>query len=218
MAPRISINAGGARLYIDPSSLPWQEAYKLLVGAIVPRPIAWVSTLSPEGVRNLAPFSFFTAIAADPMTICFSPMRRGRDGEKKDTLRNIEATGEFVVNIVSHALAEQMNQTSAEVAPDVDEFLFAGLTAANSEAVKVPRVAEALFAYECKLHQVVHIGEAKAGAGSLVIGTVLRVYAADAVREGGRILTDVLQPIGRCAGNEYTTVRDRFAMDRPVVR
>lgn len=205
-------------MYIDPSSLPWQEAYKLLIGAILPRPIAWVSTISPSGVRNLAPFSFFTAIAAEPMTICFSPMRRGRDGAKKDTLRNIEATGEFVVNIVSEALAEQMNLTSAEVGPEVDEFQFAGLLPVDSQTVAPPRVGEALFAYECKLQQVVHIGEEKAGAGSLVIGTVLRVYAADAVREGGRILTDALRPIGRCAGNEYTTVRERFALERPTVR
>lgn len=205
-------------MHIDPNSLPWQEAYKLLIGAIIPRPIAWVSTVSTDGVRNLAPFSFFTAIAADPMTICFSPMRRGRDGQKKDTLRNIEATGEFVVNIVSEALAEQMNLSSAEVAPDVDEFHLAGVSPVASETVRPARVGEALFAYECKLHQVIHVGEEKAGAGSLVIGTVLRVYAADSVRADGRILTDALQPIGRCAGNEYTTVRQRFAMERPVNR
>lgn len=202
-------------MHIDPGSLPWREAYKLLIGAILPRPIAWVSTISPDGVRNLAPFSFFTAISADPMTICFSPMRRGSDGSKKDTLRNIEATGEFVVNIVSEDLAQHMNQTSAELPPEADEFLVAGITPVVSELVRPPRVSGARVAYECTLNQVVHIGEAKPGSGSLVIGTVVRVYVAESVWDGSRILTDELRPIGRCAGNEYTTVRDRFQMERP---
>lgn len=202
-------------MHIEPAALPWREAYKLLIGAIVPRPIAWVSTVSEHGACNLAPFSFFTAISADPMTICFSPMRRGSDGGKKDTLRNIEETGEFVVNIVGEDLAEKMNQTSAELPPEEDEFAFAGLTPVTSAVVKPPRVGEARIAYECKLNQVIHIGEARAGAGSLVIGTVLGVYLAESVWDGSRILTDELRPIGRCAGNEYTTVRDRFAMERP---
>lgn len=205
-------------MQIDPAQLPWREAYKLLVGGILPRPIAWVSTISPEGVRNLAPFSFFTAISAEPMTICFSPMRRGSDGSKKDTLRNIEATGEFVVNVVSEELGEQMNQTSAEVPSDLDEFELAGLTPVQSAVVRPPRVGEARLAYECKLDQVVHIGEAKPGAGSLIIGTVVRVFVAESIWDGGRILTDELRPIGRCAGNDYTDVRNRFSMERPVVK
>jgi flavin reductase (DIM6/NTAB) family NADH-FMN oxidoreductase RutF len=201
---------------IDPGSMPWRDAYKLMVGSILPRPIAWVSTVSPEGVLNLAPFSFFTAVAPDPMTICFSPMRRGTDGAKKDTLANIEATGEFVVNIASERLAEAMNVTAAEFAPEVNEFAEAGLTPMPSVTVKPPRVAECLVAYECKLLQVIAVGEARAGGGALVLGTVQRLFVADEVVEEGRIKLDLLQPIGRMAGNDYVRCTDRFTLTRPT--
>ncbi|HWI65743.1 MAG TPA: flavin reductase family protein [Symbiobacteriaceae bacterium] len=203
---------------IDPGTMPWRDAYRLMIGSIVPRPIAWVSTVSKEGVRNLAPFSFFTAVAAEPMTICFSPMRRGTDGARKDTLVNIEETGEFVVNIVSESLAEAMNRTSAEFPPEVDEFQVAGLTPIASTTVKPPRVGESLVAYECRLLQVVHVGEAKAGAGALVLGIVQRLYVADQALDPdhGRIRLDVLQPIGRMAGMDYLRCTDRFTVDRPT--
>ncbi|HYF75649.1 MAG TPA: flavin reductase family protein [Symbiobacteriaceae bacterium] len=203
-------------MMVDPSTMPWRDAYKLMIGSIVPRPIAWVSTTSKEGVHNLAPFSFFTAVAAEPMTICFSPMRRGSDGAKKDTLVNIEETGEFVVNIVSEALAEAMNRTSADLPPEVDEFQVGGLTPVASATVRPPRVGESLVGYECRLLQVVHVGEAKPGAGALVLGTVQRIYLADEVFDQGRIKLDVLQPIGRMAGNDYVRCTDRFSIERPT--
>ncbi|HYG57519.1 MAG TPA: flavin reductase family protein, partial [Symbiobacteriaceae bacterium] len=178
-------------MIFDPGAMAWRDAYKLMIGSIVPRPIAWVSTVSQKGVNNLAPYSFFTVVAAEPMTICFSPMRRGADGSKKDTLVNIEATGEFVVNIVSEPLAERMNMTSTEFPPEVDEFGEAGLTPVASVTVAAPRVGEALVAYECKLLQVVHVGEARPGAGALVLGTVQRIYVADEALEQGRIKLDV---------------------------
>jgi flavin reductase (DIM6/NTAB) family NADH-FMN oxidoreductase RutF len=201
---------------VDPSHMPWRDAYKLMIGSIVPRPIAWVSTISLDGALNLAPFSFFTVVAADPMTICFSPMRRGADGGKKDTLTNIEATGEFVVNIVSERLAGQMNLTSGEFPPDVSEFQEAGLTPVASALVKPPRVGESLVAYECKLLQVIEVGGAKAGAGALVLGSVKRLYVADELLDGGRIKLDVLQPIGRMAGNDYVRCTDLFTVQRPT--
>lgn len=205
-------------MIIDPGSVPWRDAYKLLIGSMVPRPIAWVSTVSAGGVLNLAPFSFFTAVAADPMTICFSPMRRGSDGARKDTLANIEATGEFVVNIVSEGLAQAMNLTSTEFGPEVDEFAEAGLTPVPSVSVRPPRVGESLVAYECKLLQVVHVGEAKAGAGAVVLGTVQRLYVADEALDQahGRIKLDVLKPIGRMAGNDYVRCTDLFTLTRPT--
>lgn len=203
-------------MLIDPAALPWNDAYKLMVGSIVPRPIAWVSTVSAAGVRNLAPFSFFTAVAAEPMTVCFSPMRRGSDGARKDTLVNIEETGEFVVNIVSEALVAAMNETSAEFPPAVDEFVAAGLTAVPSETVAPPRVAESLVAFECRLLQVVSVGEARPGAGALVLGTVGRMYVADHVMDQGRIRPDVLQPVGRMAGSDYVRCTDRFSLPRPI--
>jgi flavin reductase (DIM6/NTAB) family NADH-FMN oxidoreductase RutF len=202
-------------MIIDPGSLPWRDAYKLMIGSIVPRPIAWVSTISGDGVLNLAPFSFFTAVAAEPMTVCFSPMRRGSDGGKKDTLANIEATGEFVVNIVSEALVGQMSLTSAEFPPEVDEFREAGLTPVPSVTVLPPRVGESLVAYECKLLQVVQVGEARPGAGALVLGTVQRLHVADDLLDQGRIKLDVLKPMGRMAGNDYVRCTDLFALQRP---
>lgn len=202
-------------MIVDPSAMEWRDAYKLMIGSIVPRPIAFVSTLSRDGVPNLAPFSFFTAVSANPMTVCFSPMRRGSDGQKKDTLVNIEETGEFVVNIVSEQFAAAMNITSTEFAPDVDEFQEARLTPVPSLVVRPPRVGESLVAYECKLLQVVHVGEAKAGAGALVLGTVQRLYVADEALEAGRIKLDVLQPIGRMAGNDYVRCTDLFSIQRP---
>jgi len=207
--------AGGSEgVIFTPIDMPHREAYQLLIGAIMPRPIAWVSTVSATGQRNLAPFSFFTVVCPEPMTICFSPSRR-HDGSKKDTLRNIEETGEFVVNIVSESLAEQMNLTAADLPPDGDEFSFARLDASPSDVVKPQRVADAKVAYECRLDQVVHVGGPKDGAGALVIGTVMRVYVADEVWTGSRIDTDRLAPIGRCAGNEYVTVKERFSIVRP---
>src|ERR1700716_4043623 len=128
-----------ASLIADPGSTAVQDIYKLLIGAIVPRPIAFVSSLSPEGVRNLAPFSFFTGASANPPVICFSPMVRG-NGSTKDTLNNIRETGEFVVNIVREEIAGPMNVCSGEYPPDTDEFALSGLTPVASEVVRPPRV------------------------------------------------------------------------------
>jgi flavin reductase (DIM6/NTAB) family NADH-FMN oxidoreductase RutF len=201
---------------IKPDALPWSEAYKLLTGAIQPRPIAFVSTVDQDGRANLAPFSFFTAICADPMMICFSPMRRGTDGEKKDTLNNIEQTGEFVVNIISEKIVNEMNECAVEFAPDVDEFEEAGLTKAASEIIVPPRVAESDVQLECVLHDVLHFGD-QPGAGSLVIGRVVNIHASDAVYEDGKIHSGKFKPIGRLAGPLYTrAASDTFALPRKI--
>jgi flavin reductase (DIM6/NTAB) family NADH-FMN oxidoreductase RutF len=188
---------------VSPDTLEWRDAYKLLIGSILPRPIAFVTTIDEEGNANAAPFSFFTAICADPMLICFSPMRRGSDGAKKDTLVNIEKTRQFVINIVSERMAKQMNNCANEFPPDVDELDEAGLTKEPSLMVKVPRIKESLVHLECELYQVLEFGD-KPGAGSLVIGKVLNVQVDDELFQKGRIDTEKLQPIGRMAGNTYT--------------
>jgi flavin reductase (DIM6/NTAB) family NADH-FMN oxidoreductase RutF len=188
---------------VSPDTLEWRDAYKLLIGSILPRPIAFVTTIDEEGNANAAPFSFFTAICADPMLICFSPMRRGSDGAKKDTLVNIEKTRQFVINIVSERMAKQMNNCANEFPPDVDELDEAGLTKEPSLMVKVPRIKESLVHLECELYQVLEFGD-KPGAGSLVIGKVLNVQVDDELFQNGRIDTEKLQPIGRMAGNTYT--------------
>ncbi|KAB2329785.1 flavin reductase family protein [Cytobacillus depressus] len=188
---------------ITPSNLEWREAYKLLVGSILPRPIAFVTTIDQKGVVNAAPFSFFTAICADPMLICFSPMRRGSDSAKKDTLKNIEITKEFVINIVSEDFVEQMNICATEFPAETDEMAIAGLTKVTSETVKPPRVKESKVHLECTLYDVLHFGEHK-GAGSLVIGKVEHVHVADELYDKGRINSEKLKPIGRLAGQMYT--------------
>lgn len=199
---------------INPGSLQWRDAYKLLVGSILPRPIAFVSTIDKNGIANAAPFSFFTAICADPMLICFSPMRRGTDGAKKDTLLNIEENGQFVINIVSSDMAEQMNDCAVEFPLEVDEIEKAGLTKEDSVTVKVPRIKESLVHLECQLHQVLDFGD-HPGAGSLVIGKVTHVHVSDDLYQDGRIDSGKLKPIGRMAGNTYTNpVADLFEIIR----
>jgi flavin reductase (DIM6/NTAB) family NADH-FMN oxidoreductase RutF len=199
---------------VDPGGAAAADIYKLMVGIIVPRPIAFVSSISSDGVLNLAPFSFFTAISANPPVICFSPMVRGSDSQRKDTLHNIEATGEFVVNIVSEEFAPQMNATSAEFAPDVDEFAVSGLTPVRSDLVKPPRVGESKASMECRLLQVVHVSPKPLG-GSLVIGEVLRFHIRDAIVDNFRVDPDALRAIGRMGGPTYCRTTDRFDMTRP---
>jgi flavin reductase (DIM6/NTAB) family NADH-FMN oxidoreductase RutF len=191
-------------LEIKTDSLEWKDAYKLLQGSVLPRPIAFVSSQDENGTTNLAPFSFFTVISANPMMVCFSPMRRGTDGAKKDTLNNIEATKQFVINIVSENFVQQMNDCATEFPSDVDEFEASGLTKTESAVVKPPRVRESRVHLECELDQVLHFGQDEAGAGSLVIGKVVHVHVDDDLYENGRINSEKLNPVGRLAGATYT--------------
>lgn len=202
-------------MILDPSEIGPDASYKLAIGSVLPRAIAFVSSQSPAGVDNLAPFSFFTIVCANPLTIGFAPMRRGPAATKKDTLVNIEATGEFVVNVVDESFVEAMNLTSAEFEPDESEFDAAGLTRAPSELVKPYRVAESPVAMECKLNQVIHISDAPMG-GSLVLGTVVRVHVRDDLYQNGRIDTAGWRPIGRMAGATYVRCQDTFDLPRPT--
>jgi len=199
---------------IIPAAHPAGDVYRLMTAIIVPRPIAFVSSLSRDGVRNLAPFSFFTAVSANPPVICFAPMIRGRDGTRKDTLNNIEATGEFVVNIVSEAIARPMNECSAEVPPEVDEFALSGLTPRASERVAPPRVAESGACMECRLLQVVHVSAQPLG-GSLVLGEVLLFHVDDPLFHNFSVDPAALGAIARMGGATYARTTDRFEMPRP---
>ena len=204
-------------MVIDPGTMGWGDVYKYLIGAVLPRPIAFVSTVDEEGRTNLAPFSFFTVVAANPPTICFSTMRRGSDGAKKDTLRNIEATKEFVVNIVSESFVEQMNKTAAELPHGESEFDFSGLTPVASTKVKAPRVQESHVHLECRLTQIVEVGGDEAGAASLILGEVIALHVDESVHRGdGKVGIDTaaLQPLGRLAGNDYVRVTDTFELIR----
>ena len=197
-------------MIIDPNT--FERFSAVLTGVIVPRPIAFVSTVSPDGVVNLAPYSFFNAVSYD--SVMFSSSRNVGD-KSKDTLRNIEETGEFVVNIVVDAIADAMNSTAAEYPEDVDEFGIAGLSHAPSQIVKPPRVAESPVNIECKLNQIVQIGSGVHEHG-LVIGTILLMHVRDDIIDGHRIDQAKLMATGRMAGNMYCRTSDRFEMVRPV--
>ncbi|MBI4547471.1 MAG: flavin reductase family protein [Ignavibacteriae bacterium] len=184
-----------------------------MIGCIVPRPIAFVSTISPDGIRNLAPFSFFNGVCSNPPIVLFSTVIR-KDGKHKDTLNNVEATKEFVVNIVSEDFADQMNITSAEYPPNIDEFIESGLTPIPSDLVKPPRVKESHINMECKLVQIIHFGTGP-GGGSTVFGEVLRFHISDELFDNFKIDPDKLHPIGRMGGPTYTRTTDRFDLIRP---
>ena len=203
-------------MILDPSSASPQEVYRLLIGAVVPRPIAFVSSLSADGIPNLAPFSFFTVISANPPVVCFCPMIRPSNGSRKDTRHNIEQTREFVVNIVSEDFAEQMNLTSAEYPPEVDEFVASGLTPLPSDLVRPARVAESKVNMECKLLHILDISTKPLG-GSLVIGEVVRFHVDESILDGTHIDPDRLRAIGRMGGPTYARTTDRFDLVRPTV-
>ena len=205
----------------DPNVIDSAAMYKLLIGSVVPRPIAWVSSVDAEGVRNLAPFSYFMAITHDPPTIAFSSGPRGAEigggvRGKKDTLHNVEATREFVVNVVDDALAEAMNVTSGDYTADVDEFVKAGLAAASSAKVKAPRVAAAPVSLECRLARIIPVGNLP---HHLIMGEIVHVHVRDDVFDPatGRLDMHRLRPVGRLAGHLYTHVHDIFEMKRPAV-
>lgn len=200
-------------IQLNPETLSQKDVHKLLIGSVVPRPIAWVSTISADGVPNLAPFSYFTIASTQPPMLLFCPQRRA-DGSIKDTQRNVEATGEFVLHIVSHALAEPMNQTSAEFPRGISEFEIVGLTPVPSTTVRPPRVAQAPIAFECRVEHDLHVGGSI--GGNVVIGQVLLIHLQDEVYRDGYVVLDALQPVARLAGNDYTRVSDTFALQRPV--
>ena len=203
-------------MIFDPSEIPFQETHKLMIGSIIPRPIAFVSTQSNNGKNNVAPFSYFNGVCSKPPTLMFAPARRGWDGEEKDTLINIRDTEEFVVNIVSESFAEKMVMCATDFGSDVDEFEISGLTPTNSQKIKPPRVGEAKISFECKLNQIVEIGDGTAGSGFVVIGTIVLFHIDDGIYDNGRILTDKLEPLGRLAGNWYTRSTDTLIIDRKV--
>ena len=201
-------------LAFDPGNHSAADIYKLMVGSIVPRPIALVSSLDEKNVRNLAPFSYFTACSSNPPVVVFCPILRPAPPQAKDTLRNVMATREFVVNIVSEDFAQGMNATAAQVPPEVDEFELSGLTPIASELIKPARVAESHIHMECRLLQTVQVSD-KPGGGTLVLGEVLRFHVREDLIENFRIDPDKLRAIGRMAGSTYARTTDRFELERP---
>ncbi len=214
---RLAVGRGlvlGAGMLLDFAQLEPRQAYQWMISMIVPRPIAWVSSVGEAGDANLAPFSFFQGITSRPPTLMFVPVTQV-DGTPKDTLRNIEATGEFVVNLVSADLTEKMNASAASLPYGESEFEAFDIAAAPSERVKPPRVAAARAAFECKLLQIVKLGDAP-GVANVVFGRILCAHVDDAVLGAdGRIDPKRLDLIGRMGGDDYCTTRDQFSLERP---
>jgi flavin reductase (DIM6/NTAB) family NADH-FMN oxidoreductase RutF len=211
-------------MHLDPRSLSSEHRYKLLIGAIVPRPIAFVSTIAPAGAGlagtsafNLAPFSFFAGVGSNPMTLLFCPANK-QDGGEKDSLRNAKpvsegGTGEFVVNIVPHGVAPNMAACAEELAYGDSEFALAGLSPTPCVVVAAPRVAECPVAFECRTRQVVRTNPGAPGGGNIVIGEVVHVHVRDdAINERLHIDPGALDAVGRMGGLTYCTTRDRFEM------
>jgi flavin reductase (DIM6/NTAB) family NADH-FMN oxidoreductase RutF len=209
-------------LSINPADWEPRQVYKLMTGIIVPRPIALVSTVDRHGVHNLAPFSFFAGVGSNPPTVLFCPAIRahaavtagGEPEFRKDTLRNVEETGEFVVNIVSEAISAAANATAAEVPPEVDEFVLSGLTPQPSELVRPARVAESPAQMECKLLQVIYTSR-EPGGGVIVLGQIVRFHIRRNLVDDFRVDPAGLDAMGRMAGNTWVRTRDRIELVRP---
>jgi flavin reductase (DIM6/NTAB) family NADH-FMN oxidoreductase RutF len=209
---------------VVPSQLAHREIYNILISTVVPRPIAWVSSLSADGQPNLAPFSFFNAVCAKPPLLAFAPGMRApkppaaRDsaGVPKDTLRNVRETGEFVINLVTFELAEAMNLTSGDYEAGVNEFEVVKLESAPSKIVRPRRVVQSPISFECKLHQIIDFNPDPDG-GSLVIGEIVSIHMDERHLKEGRIDRNSLDLIGRMGGMQYTRTTQRFEMVRPKV-
>ena len=198
---------------INPKDLEPKNAYKLLTGSIIPRPIGWVSTVSSTGIANLAPYSFFNAICANPPHVVFScgMTPNGR----KDTLNNVLASKEFVLNIVTEDTAEAMNNSSASLAAEESEFEFAGLTPVPSKVVKAPRVQESPIHFECIVKHTYEIGDWE-GAATVIIGEVVHMHFEDYVLlPDYKIDNSKLKVVGRMAGADYIRTQDAFSLGRP---
>ncbi|WP_226537416.1 flavin reductase family protein [Fictibacillus halophilus] len=198
-------------MQFDPKELTEKDVYKLLIGSVVPRPIAWISTISTEGVVNLAPFSFFNVASRNPPMLCISigPGVGEREGTEKDTLVNIRNQKEFVINVVTSTLGNEMQKTSENLPSDVDEFEAAGLTTLDSTIVKPKRVKEAPIQMECQLEQIIQLG-----SDHLVIGRMVRYHINDDYYLGNyKVDLEKLQPLGRFAGN-YSESREFFSLPK----
>ncbi len=196
---------------LNPEEMEPRDAYRLFLSIVAPRPIAWVSTVSKDGRLNLAPFSFYTGVSSKPLTALISV--GARRGNLKDTLRNAQETGEFVINVVNEDLAPAMNLTSGEWPADIDEFAIAHLTPQPSVDVKPPRVAESPISLEAKVSQVVPV---EGTSSTLIIGRILRIHLRnDLLRDNGLVDPLLLRPITRLGGDEYGTVGRVFSMPHP---
>jgi len=203
---------------INPQELPIPKLHQILLGAIGPRPIAFASTVDAEGNHNLSPFSFFNVFSANPPILIFSPARSGRTNETKDTYKNVKVVPEVVINIVNYDIVQQMSLSSSPYAPNVDEFVKAGFTALDSDSVKPKRVAESPVQFECKVNEVVELGD-QGGAGNLIICEVVKIHIAEEVLdENGLIDQHKINLVARMGGNWYVHANENsmFEVVKPI--
>ncbi|WP_096439295.1 flavin reductase family protein [Alteribacter populi] len=198
---------------LDPGKLSKKENYTLLTESVIPRPIAFVTSQSADGVLNAAPFSFFNVVSADPPLIMVSIGKRG--AEKKDTSRNIVETGSFVVHVTDEENLEEMNATAANLPPDESEVEKVGLTPVKSSAVEVPGLKEARIRFECKLEK--HLSfEGKEGATDVIFGRIVHYHVTeDLLDADGHVNAEKLKPISRLGGKDYTNLGEIFSLERP---
>lgn len=205
-------------LDINPKELPIPKLHQLLLGAIGPRPIAFASTIDAEGNHNLSPFSFFNVFSANPPILIFSPARSGRTNETKDTYKNVKVVPEVVINIVNYDIVQQMSLSSSPYAPTVNEFVKAGFTALESDLVKPRRVAESPVQFECKVNEVIELGD-QGGAGNLIICEVVKMHIAEEVLdENGLIDQHKINLVARMGGNWYVHANEKsmFEVVKPI--
>lgn len=189
------------------------DNYKFLIGSILPRPIAVISTLNIDGTNNLAPFSFFTGVSAKPFIVAFCPMIKSSTGEFKDTVKNILREKEFVLNFCTEHNYEKVNLASTELVYGDDEYKFAGLTPIDSEVVKAKRMKESPIHFECVFRDMLCYGK-EAGSGSLITGEVKLVHIDEAILKDGKIVTDLYKPVARGAGNDWFKSDSKFELER----
>jgi flavin reductase (DIM6/NTAB) family NADH-FMN oxidoreductase RutF len=200
-------------MQLDPSIISSSDTYKLLTGIIIPRPIGWISTVSESGIYNLAPFSFFNAVGEDPPHVMFSTVRTG--DKNKDTLNNVLATKQFVVNMVTEDLVEKMNTTSQAIPANESEFDLAGLTPIPSVKIKAPRVKECLVTIECEMVHHYFLEDHKNGGACIIIGRVVLFHVEDSVLlDGSKINMENYKPVARLAGSNYSKIGEIFSIKR----
>ena len=201
---------------LDPSQLSTSEIYKLLIGSIVPRPIAFISTINSSKQGNLAPFSFFNGVCSNPPCIMFSVAHKA-NGEKKDTLRNIEETEEFVINSSNQWITEALVHCAAEYPYGIDEMQKVGLTPIASTKISPFRVAESAIQMECKLYNKMEIGDGTAGSATIIVGQIVAIHVASNVYSDGKIILEELKPVSRLGGQGYATIGDIYQIPIPKI-
>src|SRR5699024_826067 len=199
---------------IDPDMQSQKENHKLLIGGVIPRPVAFVTTLSEAGIMNGAPFSFFNVVSSKPPMISLSNQRER--GVRKDTAQNIISKKEFVVHVTSEAYIEKINETAGRYPPEIDELSVAEMTSVNSVNIDTPGVAEAMIRFECVLEHVVTLGDKDTPSCDLVIGRIVHFHIADEIYDHGKINPHLLKPVSRLAGNDYAKLGELFTIERPT--